>query len=302
MRHPYRLPALVFVAAVFMVGAAWLWQAGRSGPEPTAPAPRRTSAAAPSTPLASTVLDARLERALLGAGDLGGGWGTTEGAATWRDGLLKGRADRPECQELLDAVYAENVLGEPSGATAVAAFDDAEYGAQVRYQVGAYRSDAIDARLAYLGQLAEECQEFTSTGASGRTYDIQVAPVGLPGVGDAGQALRMTVEGDVDGERGALTLDVAALRVGDGAALLTHGGLHGVDAETTRQAVQLAAQRLQETFADGPARSAAPTRQPYEEDPAYEEAESGEAGQERELEQGEQQREQGQQQGQEQER
>ncbi|MPY63117.1 hypothetical protein [Streptomyces spongiae] len=267
MRHPYRLPTLVFVAVVLVVGAAWLWQAGIPAPESAAPSPRKTSTAEPSAPDSPGLADSRLGRALIGKGDLGTNWGTTAGAATWRDGLLKGEADRPECQELLDAVYAENLLGEPTGATAVAGFDDTEYGAQVRYQVGTYRKAEIDARLDHLGQLAEQCQEFTSTTASGRTYDIRVTPVGLPGIGDAGQALRMTVTGDVEGEQGGLTLDVAALRVGDGAALLTHGGLYGINTDTTRQAVQLGAQRLQETFASKPQ----PSEEGEQEDPVYEE-------------------------------
>ncbi|MBA2807648.1 hypothetical protein E0500_009540 [Streptomyces sp. KM273126] len=294
MRHPYRLPVLVFVAGVFVVAAAWLWQERWVGHPAAAPGSGKTSAAAaPSAPAASTLSAARLRSALIGEGDLGGAWAPTAGAATWRDGLLKGRADRPECQELLDAVYAEDLLGEPSGATAVEGFDDTEYGAQVRYQVGAYRKQDVDAKLGHLGRLAGQCREFTSTGASGEKYDVRVAPVRLPGVGDAREALRMTVGGEVDGERGELTLDVAALRVGDGAALLTHGGLYGIEADITRHAAQLAAERLRDTLAGKPPRSARPSARPserpaeegqqerqeepaYEANPAYEDGETGE--------------------------
>ncbi|MPY51951.1 hypothetical protein [Streptomyces acidicola] len=293
MRHPYRLPVLVFVAGVFVVVAAWLWQERWVGHPAAAPGSGKTSAAAPSAPAASTLSAARLRSALIGEGDLGRAWAPTAGAATWRDGLLKGRADRPECQELLDAVYAEDLLGEPSGATAVEGFDDTEYGAQVRYQVGAYRKQDVDAKLGHLGQLARKCREFTSAGASGEKYDVRVNPVRLPGVGDARQALRMTVGGEVDGERGELTLDVAALRVGDGAALLTHGGLYGIEADITRHAAQLAAERLQDTLAGKPPRSARPSARPserpaeegqqerqeepaYEANPAYEDGETGE--------------------------
>ncbi|MFF3817543.1 hypothetical protein ACFYYD_13175 [Streptomyces bluensis] len=290
MRHPYRLPVLAFAAGLFVLAAAWLWQERWVGPRSAAPMTGKTSAAAPSAPAAPTLTGARLRSALLGAGDLGGDWAPTDGAATWRDGLLKGRADRPECQQLLDAVYAEDLLGEPSGGTAAKGFDDTEYGAQVRYQVGAYRKKEVDAKLKHLNQLARKCREFTSTGASGETYGVRVAPVRLPGVGDARQALRMTVSGEVDGEEVELTLDVAALRVGDGAALLTHGGLYGIDTDTTRHAAQLAAQRLRDTLAGKPPRSADPTeqaaeegRQDRQEEPAYEANranEDGETGEE----------------------
>jgi hypothetical protein len=254
MQRPYRLFVLVFTAGVLVLALAWLREAQQYGPE-ASPANKRTSAASPGAlqlGTGSALTDAQLRSALLRTGDLGSAWGSTQGAATWRDGLLKGRADRPECQELLDAVYAEDLLGEPSGTTVVAGFDDAEYGAQVRYQVGAYRKADTDEKIAHVGRLTEECREFTVTGAAGQTYGARVDPVQLPAVGDARQALRLTVGGEdgaaVGGEGGALTLEVAALRVGDGAALLTHGGLYGIDAETTRHAAELGAQRLLEAL------------------------------------------------------
>lgn len=261
MRRPYRLLALVLTAGVLVLALAWLRDAEQRVPEGSRVS-GELSAAAPSPSPAPALSDTRLQGALLRKGDLGRSWGRTKGAATWRDGLLKGRADRPECQELLDAVYAEDLLGEPSGAMAVAGFDDTEYGAQMRYQVGAYRREVVDAKLGHMGELAAHCGQFAATGAAGRRYDVRVAPVQLPGIGDARQALRMTVSGEVGGEEGALTLDVAALRVGDVAALLTYGGLGGIDDTTTREAAQQAAQRLQSVLSGkNPAEpSARPTR------------------------------------------
>ncbi|WP_320773791.1 hypothetical protein [Streptomyces sp. CRN 30] len=246
MHRPYRVlvPALT---AVVLVGAAACAQRGEGSASGTRSSAADRASPAASPPAAPALTDADAEGALLRAEDLGGAWAGTEGAATWRDGLLKGRADRPECQELLDGVYAEDLLGAPSGGSAAVGFDDGEYGAQLRHRVGQYKQSAVDARLGRLHELTDECAAFGVTGGDGRTHDVQVGPVGLPGAGDARQGLRMTVSGGVEGEEGPLTLDVAAVRVGDGAALLTHGGLYGVDDTTTQQAFERGAQRLSDT-------------------------------------------------------
>jgi hypothetical protein len=249
MLRPYRAFAAVLSAGVLVGAAAWFGEGGEGAhrARPSSPMVRQ----APVAPSAPDLTDAQVKRALLREGDLGDSWGTTQGAATWRDGLLKGEADRPECQELLDAVYAENLLGRPGGGTAVAGFDDTEREAQVRYQVGVYERTDVDAKIDQVGQLAGECGDFTVERVGGQTYEVHVEPVELPGIGEARQALRMTVSGEIgEGAEGALTLDVVAVRVGDGAALLTHGGLYGIDENTTQQAVQLGAQRLRDVLAD----------------------------------------------------
>ncbi|WP_286254909.1 hypothetical protein [Streptomyces graminofaciens] len=265
MRRPYRVIAQVVGAAVLVGAAACTVGDGGGGGDvdtgtgtgmgtekgrgagtasPAAPRPS-TPAAPPTTP---ALTDDGARKALLRVKDLGGTWADTQGAATWRDGLLKGRTDRPECQQLLDTFYAEDLLGEPTGGTAVTGFDDDEYGAQLRYQVGAYEPRDVDARLEKVRQLLGSCGEFTITSVRGAEYAAQVEPVELPGsLGDARQGLRLIVSGfDVDGEEGALTLDLATVRVGDNAALLTHGGLYGIDDSTTREAARVGAKRLKE--------------------------------------------------------
>ncbi|GAA3837089.1 hypothetical protein ACFS5L_33260 [Streptomyces phyllanthi] len=253
MQRPYRLFTLVLSAGLLVLALAWLREAQQYDPEdsPASTAPSAASLGSRPVAPAPALSGTRLRGALLRTDDLGSSWGGTQGAATWRDGLLKGRADRPECQELLDAVYAEDLLGEPNGATAVAGFDDTEYGAQVRYQVGAYRKAGVDEKIAHVGELAGKCQEFTVAGVGGQTYGARVEPVEIPPVGDARQALRLTVGGE-EGNGDALTLDIAALRVGDGAALLTHGGLYGINPETTRHAAELGARRLQQAVSPPP--------------------------------------------------
>ena len=248
MRRPYRVLARV-LALGMLAGAAGcvVDDPGhpRGFPE-AASVDETTASASPTAPAASALTDARARSALLRQDDLGDAWSGTQGAATWRDGLLKGRTDRPECQPLLDGIYAEDVLGEPRGGTAVTGFDDYEYGAQLRYQVGAYDKADVDARLRRLGQLVGECEEFTITGVQGREYGAEVAPVELPGdLGDARQGLRLTVSGDPESDESALTLDLATVRVGDTAALLTHGGLYGIDDTATTEAAKAGIKRLQ---------------------------------------------------------
>ncbi|MFM9594320.1 hypothetical protein ACKI1J_20460 [Streptomyces scabiei] len=249
MRRPYRALARVVVLGM-LAGAAGCFVDDPGHPRgfPEA-AVDDTASPSPSAPSAPALTDARARSALLRQGDLGDTWGGTRGAATWRDGLLKGRTDRPECQELLDAVYAEDVLGKPRGGTAVAGFDDFEYGAQLRYQVGAYDRADVDARLGHLRQLVDQCREFTITGSQGREHGAEVTPVDLPGdLGDARQGLRLVVSGDVEGEDSALTFDLATVRVGDTAALVTHGGLYGIDDTATRDAARAGAKRLRDVL------------------------------------------------------
>ncbi|MBD9701740.1 hypothetical protein IHE56_06480 [Streptomyces sp. ID01-12c] len=248
MRRPYRVLARV-LALGMLAGAAGCVVDDPGHPRgfPEAASVDETTASASPTALAAPALtDARARSALLRQDDLGDAWSGTQGAATWRDGLLKGRTDRSECQPLLDGIYAEDVLGEPRGGTAVTGFDDYEYGAQLRYQVGAYDKADVDARLRRLGQLVGECEEFTITGVQGREYGAEVAPVELPGnLGDARQGLRLTVSGDPESDESALTLDLATVRVGDTAALLTHGGLYGIDDTATTEAAKAGIERLQ---------------------------------------------------------
>ncbi|WP_308114354.1 hypothetical protein [Streptomyces brasiliscabiei] len=247
-RRPYRVLARA-VALGLLAGATACVANDPGHPRgfPEAAVVDDPATASPSARPTPTLTDARARTALLRQDDLGDAWAGTQGAATWRDGLLKGRTDRPECQALLDAVYAEDVLGEPRGGTAVTGFDDYEYGAQLRYQVGEYDHADVDARLGRLRRLVDTCGEFTISGTQGREYGAEVVPVDLPrNLGDARQGLRLIVSGAVEGEDSALTLDLATVRVGDTAALLTHGGLYGIDDTATRDAAQAGTQRLQD--------------------------------------------------------
>ncbi|WP_330289286.1 hypothetical protein [Streptomyces sp. NBC_00576] len=229
----------------------------RSAASPTSPAAQRASAS-PSAPAALT--DDQARGALLTNDDLGAPWGPTEGAALWRDALLKATADNADCGRLLDAVYTEELLGEPSGARAVAGFDDYDEGGQLRYQVHAAHHADVDKRLAWLRTMPQKCARFTAVGPGGARQEVHVTEVGLPKAGDARQGLRLSTRGELDGAPATLTLDLAAVRVGDDAIVLTNGGLTEPRTEDTVRAIQVGADRLKQTRND----PAAPPQTPVE--------------------------------------
>ncbi|WP_234048340.1 hypothetical protein [Streptomyces liliifuscus] len=249
------VPALAAAALLTTAGCSAGDGAG-SGAAPKADAAVSASPVAgqapspsPSVTVAPTLTEAQVKSALISGKDLGEDWKPTQGGATWRDALLKGRTDIPDCQRLLDGLYAEDLLGEPAGARAVRGLDDTDDGAQVRYQVGAYDRAALDASLAWLKAVPGKCGQFTAADVRGGELTVQVTATSLPGVGEARENLRVRVYGESGDAPAVLTLDFAAVRVGDSALSLTNGGLDGVDANSTRQAAQLGTQRLQDVLA-----------------------------------------------------
>ncbi|WP_221348460.1 hypothetical protein [Streptomyces beigongshangae] len=270
---PALVPALAAATALLttagcsdMVGGA---DAGAGAADRAAgsasPAAARAVSPSPSVTVAPTLTEAQAGSALIGPADLGDGWTPTGGAATWRDALLKGKPDTADCRRLLDGLYAEDLLGGPVGARSVAGFDRADGVAQLRYQVGAYDRAALDEALTWLKRVPETCGEFTATDARGGQVTVRTAAAPPPGLGEARAGLRVTVngydygdgDGDEDGDEDGygdgqpafLTLDFAAVRVGDSALSLTHGGLADIDAEDTRKAVEAGTRRLEEVLA-----------------------------------------------------
>ncbi|MFF8229582.1 hypothetical protein [Streptomyces caelestis] len=198
---------------------------------------------------------AQAQAALITAVDLGEPWGPTRGARTWRDGLLKGTTEDRDCQRLLDALYTEELFGTPAGPRATVAFDDAGTDAQLRYHVAAHPPTDVDRTLDWLKSLPGKCGEFTAATTRGGVQAVQVSDTRLPPVGDARQALRVTLAGETEeGELTYLTMDLAAVRVGEETITLTNAGLGEVDEEVTRQTVEVGAQRLSEIRKQGRAR------------------------------------------------
>ncbi|GGS86571.1 hypothetical protein [Streptomyces chromofuscus] len=207
------------------------------------------SPTAPRAPQALT--RAQAEAALITEADLGDPWAPTQGVATWRDGFLKASAPAgsPDCQRLIDALYSDELLAAP--ARAVVGLDDGYADAQLRYQVSAQRSTDVDRILVWLRTLPTQCRQFTATTARGVVQGVQVADSRLPAIGDARQGLRITVTRADAGESVTLTLDVAAVRVGQDAFTVANGGLGEVSTEVTRAAAELGAKRLAEVRKQG---------------------------------------------------
>ncbi|MER5600632.1 hypothetical protein [Streptomyces sp. NPDC002265] len=218
------------------------------------------AATAPSAHASSTaaaaLTDDQARAALITDTDLGGPWIPTQGAATWRDGLLKAKTPAGECQRLLDALYADELLGAP--ARAVTGLDDSDTGAQLRYQVSAQPAKAVDGVLAWLKTLPRVCARFTATTTTGAVQDVYVNDAPLPEAGDARQGLRVTLTAvtgpkgqPLDGDPGTLSLDVAVVRVGGDAFAFTNGGMGDVPNDATQAAVQLGVQRLADVRRQG---------------------------------------------------
>ncbi|MFF3328596.1 hypothetical protein ACFYWX_03390 [Streptomyces sp. NPDC002888] len=236
------VPSALALTALLTVAAC---SAAGSGTAPAA-APASPAATAPSPAGAPTLTDAQAQAALITAGDLGEPWTPTQGAATWRDGLLKASADVPECGRLLDALYAEELFGPDARILAVAGLDDDWYQAQLHYQVVTHPPAEVDRTLAWLRTLPRSCGEFRAKAAGGRVQDGTVTEAALPKVGDARQGLRITLTSETADETTQLTLYVAAVRVGDDTITVTNGGVGEIFDSVTQAAVEIGAQRVAE--------------------------------------------------------
>ncbi|MFF7970636.1 hypothetical protein [Streptomyces sp. NPDC007905] len=198
----------------------------------------------------STLTDEQARAALLKESDLGAPWSATHGAATWRDGLLKATTTAGECQRLLDALYTDELLGAP--ARVAVGLDDADTDAQLRYQIGARRPADVDTALAWLRTMPLQCARFTATSEGGLLEDVQVVDAPLPDVGDVRQGLRVTLATRTsDDAPVVLTMDVAAVRVGEDAFAFTNAGLGDVPNDATQAAVQIGALRLEDVRRQG---------------------------------------------------
>ncbi|WP_030935998.1 hypothetical protein [Streptomyces sp. NRRL S-646] len=227
----------------------------------SAPAPTRTSAPPRLT-------QAGAQAALITEDDLEGNWNQVKGAAAWGDTLLIGKvdvaqfitakADAADCQRLLDALYDDDLLGKPAGASALTGFEQGD--SRLLHQVAAYNRVRLSAALAWLKTLPAKCDQFTATDAKGGKRTVQVTSATVPKQGDARQGLHVTVQGTANGEPATLTLDVAAVRVGSDAITVTAGGLAGGAHDSLEPAVRKGAQRLKDvqagkTPAAGPGRA-----------------------------------------------
>ncbi|GAA1419527.1 hypothetical protein GCM10009601_16500 [Streptomyces thermospinosisporus] len=217
--------------------------------ETTATASRSPAGKQPSAAPPAGLNEAQARAALITEQDLGEPWVPTRGVATWRDGLLKARVedDAAPCRKLMDVLYTEELFGTPAGPRAVITLDDAYDGSQLRYQVAAFRPKDVDRTLRWLRTMPEVCGEFAARTARAGTQGVEVEELELPGAGDARAAVRVTMTGETeDGEPTYLTVDLAAVQVGEDTVTLTNGGYGEVAPDVTQGVVKLGAERLAE--------------------------------------------------------
>ncbi|MEV5437052.1 hypothetical protein AB0K80_13630 [Streptomyces sp. NPDC052682] len=226
----------------------------------------RTASDAPASPVAGTGRAPSPGRTLTAAGaraalvteaDLEDDWSQVKGAERWRDRLLVGTVDvaaflsgksaASRCQRLIDALYDNDLLGKPEGASALAGFQQGD--SRLLYQVAAYDRGRLDDSLAWLKSMPVECDEFTVIDPSGARRTIQVTETALPKAGDARQGLHVTVQGRAAGDPATVSLGVAAVRVGTDAITVTAGGLDGFEDDTVNTAVGQGAKRLKDVQA-----------------------------------------------------
>jgi hypothetical protein len=177
-------------------------------------------------------------------------------AENWHDSLLIGTVDvsdflsakagAADCRRLLDSLYDDDLLGRPSGSSALRGFAQGE--SRLLYQVASYdRTDPQDS-LNWMATLPEKCDQFTVTD-KGQERTVQVVDDSLPALGDARQGLRVTVKGRTGGMDAMVTVDIAAVRVGDDAITVTGGGLDGGEHDSVEQAAKQGTQRLKDVLA-----------------------------------------------------
>ncbi|AQS66407.1 hypothetical protein [Streptomyces pactum] len=219
--------------------------------------------------LPSTLTESGAKAALLTEADLEGDWNQVQDADKWRDRLLVGevdvsdfltaRTDAADCQKLLDSLYRDDLLGEPSGPSALTGFEQGD--SRLLEQVAGYDRAGLDDRLKWLDSLPRKCDRFTATDDAGEKRTVQVTEASVPEVGDAREGLHVTVRGTAADNPATLTLDLVAVRVGTSALTVTGGGLDGGEASSVEQAVRQGTERLK-TVLDGGTPSPQPTN-PY---------------------------------------
>lgn len=161
-----------------------------------------------------------------------------------------------ECQRLLDRLYSQDLLGKPSGASALAGFEQGD--SRLLEQVAAYDRAALDDALKWMDSLPVDCDQFTATDSAGEKRTVQVTEASVPDVGDAREGLHVTVRGTAADNPATLTLDIAAVRVGSSAVAVTGGGLDGREITSVQQGARQGTERLR-TVLDGGTPSPQPT-------------------------------------------
>ncbi|MFJ6895049.1 hypothetical protein [Streptomyces hokutonensis] len=262
--HPVRVLAAALAAGTLLTCAACSGGSGGAGGDgasdvAASPLAAKSPLGSPRTgKSASPVLtEAGARAALITEADLEDNWTQVKDAAGWGDKLVIGKVDvgalltaktnAADCQKLLDALYGDDLLGKPSGASALTGFEQSE--SRLLYQVAAYDRARLGASLNWLKTLPVKCDQFTATDSEGGRRTVQVIEDAVPAVGDARQGLQVTVTSTGAAQPTTLTLQLAVVRVGTDAITVTSGGLDGTESGTTGAAVRQGTSHLKDVLA-----------------------------------------------------
>ncbi|MEU0385275.1 hypothetical protein [Streptomyces chartreusis] len=260
-RRPHRLVRVLssaLAAGTLLASAACSDDGGEDGARVSGVAASQVAGKRQTPSPTATLTTDGARAALITEADIEDDWTQVKDteADNWHDSLLIGRVDvsdflsakaqAADCQRLMDSLFDDDLLGRPSGASELRGFEQGD--SRLLYQVASYeRTDPQDS-LNWMANLPEKCDRFTVTD-DGEQRTVQVVESALPGVGDAREGLRVTVQGRTGGAQATLTLDVAAVRVGDDAITVTAGGLDGGENDSVQQAARLGTQRLKDVLA-----------------------------------------------------
>lgn len=261
--RPARLVVPALAAGALLTPAACSDGGDREAGSSDVAASPAAEGSRPASPLAATspgtVLTAAGARsALITEADIEEDWTQVadKEAAGWHDSMLigdvdvddflTGKSNAKDCQRLMDGLYSEDLLGKPSGASALRGFEQDQ--SRLLYQVAAYERTDLEDSLAWLKSLPDKCDQFTVTDGGDRRT-VQVVEISLPKVGDDRQGLRVTVKGTADGAQATLTQNVAAVLVGSDAITVTAGGLDGGEKDSVEEAVKQGTPRLKDVQA-----------------------------------------------------
>ncbi|MBK6013634.1 hypothetical protein [Streptomyces sp. MBT53] len=262
--RPVRVLATALAAGTLLTCAACSGGSGGAGGDSASdvaasPLAAQSPLASPRTgkSAAPALTAAGAKAALITEADLEDNWTQVKDAATWGDKLVIGKVDvgalltaktnAADCQKLLDALYGDDLLGKPSGASALTGFEQSE--SRLLYQVAAYDRARLGTSLNWLKTLPVKCDQFTATDSKGGRRTVQVIENEVPAVGDARQGLQVTVTSTGAAQPTTLTLELAVVRVGTDAITVTSGGLGGTESDTTEAAVRQGTSHLKDVLA-----------------------------------------------------
>jgi len=235
--------ASLFAVACAGTGQVRVGEEGRTGT-------RAADSAEPTVTLTSR----QAKHALLTEAYLGSEWTEVKDSVDRRDDLLRGTVNVQDwltheenatvCQQLLDRLSGNRILGTPlPDAHAVAVFD-ADDGNRLRYEVGTYPTGELQAARRWFAALPRKCDVFTATRPDGSTENVQVSSLPLPEGDGTRQALLVVAKGTTEGVPFTVSLDVALATSGTSAITVINGGLDDVSRITTQLAVRLGTPRL----------------------------------------------------------